>query len=528
MAQVVEPAGLRGPSVRQPFLARLPALPCARREAENLGLDRAAFEGAREDIGADRRDRDRTPAHRAAVVDQQRHHRVAELGVALDLVAHRVRRVGDDPHQPRGIEQSFFLIEIPAAVLLRHQAALQPVGELGHRRLQRYQLLVEIGAEPGQLLGVAEVVGTDDFVVGAGIGAVVEIGRQVGHRGVRPPRGHPLLPLVALLGVGHHVGVHLDFAAFRRVTLVVRRLGAGLGRLVLAAGVLIGVVAFVAGRFLVGLVLGVIAVLGVGVRIDTETEVREHAAHHLRECRLVTAGRDQIVEMRPRLALDIVADQIERVLGGLGCGRAGQPLAHQQAERRRQRHLVGGAGADDRIGAHPHLGHPVEIGRDAGHLGRSQRLDPCLLDGVPDIAGDPRFGLVDTVELHVVVAAAQRKSIGPAAHLGDLVSRQRTRRLGDPRLFAEARRLVGGVRQFDLGGMAERAECRRNRLAEIFERVFGLDHSPQYLGAERCESHVSRNDGHAARAIPNPEPPPTRASRLARAAPVPARRPSPA
>ena len=70
------------------------------------------------------------------------------------------------PRQPRGIEQAFFLIEIPAAVLLRHQPALQPVGELGDDPLQALELRVEIGAQPGQFLLVAQVAGGDDFVEG--------------------------------------------------------------------------------------------------------------------------------------------------------------------------------------------------------------------------------------------------------------------------------------------------------------------------------------------------------------------------
>ena len=64
--------------------------------------------------------------------------------------------IDDDPREPRGVEQPFFLVELPAAVLLRHQPALQPVGELGDDALELDELLVEIGAQPGQLLLVAQ------------------------------------------------------------------------------------------------------------------------------------------------------------------------------------------------------------------------------------------------------------------------------------------------------------------------------------------------------------------------------------
>ena len=66
--------------------------------------------------------------------------------------------------QARGIEHAFLEIEIPGAVLLRHQAALQAVGEPRHDALEVGELLVEIVAQPRQLLGVAEVLGRDLLV----------------------------------------------------------------------------------------------------------------------------------------------------------------------------------------------------------------------------------------------------------------------------------------------------------------------------------------------------------------------------
>jgi hypothetical protein len=83
-------------------LARLPALPGLGGEAEDLDLDAAALQRAGEDVGAGRGDRDRPAAHRAGIVEQQRHHRVAELGVALLLEGERLHRVDDDARQARG------------------------------------------------------------------------------------------------------------------------------------------------------------------------------------------------------------------------------------------------------------------------------------------------------------------------------------------------------------------------------------------------------------------------------------------
>ena len=58
----------------------------------------------------------------------------------------------------------FVQVELPGARLLRQQPALQPVGQLGDHALQMLQLLVELLAQPRQLVGVAQLFGVDLFV----------------------------------------------------------------------------------------------------------------------------------------------------------------------------------------------------------------------------------------------------------------------------------------------------------------------------------------------------------------------------
>src|SRR5581483_8431719 len=70
VAQVVEPAGIGRLARGKPMLARLPALPRARREAEDLYLHAAALQRARQDVGAGGGDGDRATAHRAGIVEQ--------------------------------------------------------------------------------------------------------------------------------------------------------------------------------------------------------------------------------------------------------------------------------------------------------------------------------------------------------------------------------------------------------------------------------------------------------------------------
>lgn len=164
VTQIVEAARIGGFARCQPRLARLPALPGARREAENLDLDTAALQRPRQNVGARRRYCDRASAHRAGIVEQQRHHRVAEGRFLLVHERQRMERIGDHARQPRRIENAFLEIEIPGAVLLRHQLALQAIGEPRHDVLQMRELLVEIAAQALQFVVLAEIFRRHDLV----------------------------------------------------------------------------------------------------------------------------------------------------------------------------------------------------------------------------------------------------------------------------------------------------------------------------------------------------------------------------
>ena len=131
-------------------------------------LDPAALQRAGQDVGADRGHHDRPAAHRAGIVDQQGDHRVAELGVLLLLERQRRGGVDDHPGQARDVQHALLEVEAPGAVLLGQQPALQAVGQARDDVGQAGQLLVEIGAQAGQLLGVAQLLGRDDLVVAGG------------------------------------------------------------------------------------------------------------------------------------------------------------------------------------------------------------------------------------------------------------------------------------------------------------------------------------------------------------------------
>ena len=96
--------------------------------------------------------------------------------------------VGDDAGKARGIERALVEVELPRTVLLRHQAALQAVGELADHALQVAELLVEVIAQAAELLGVAQLVGVDDLVELDRIGVILLAQRLVGECTRRQPR----------------------------------------------------------------------------------------------------------------------------------------------------------------------------------------------------------------------------------------------------------------------------------------------------------------------------------------------------
>ena len=299
-------------------------------------------------------------------------------------------RIGDDAHQPGGIQYAFFLIEIPAAVLLGHQAALQAVRQLGHRRLQRDQLLIEIGAQTGQFLVVAQFGSPHHFVMLGGIGLVLEIRRQIGKRHVGPPRHHAVLTLFAHFCVRHLIGVHLDFALLGALGRVRRILGTGFGGLVLAAAVVLFLIfAVFAGLFFLVLPVAFLGLVAGLVGIGAQAQIGEHVADQLRECRLILHVSGERIQMRAGLRLDMAAHHVHRLLCGARHVGTGQPFAHHKADGAGQRHFLGSAGAHDRIGAHAHFGHAVEVARHPGHFGRAQGFKARLFQRIPDVPRQP-------------------------------------------------------------------------------------------------------------------------------------------
>jgi len=95
---------------------------------------------------------------------------------------------------------------------------------------------------------------------------------------------------------------------------------------------------------------------------------------------------------------------------------AGQPLPRKQADRSRQRHLLGRPGARDRIDPDPCLDQVRQVGADTLHRLRAQRLNTRHFQGIehrPRLAiGD---GCAGMVELGVMVPEAEGQRVGRSA-----------------------------------------------------------------------------------------------------------------
>ena len=119
VAQIIQATGLLRAAFVQPLLAGLPTFPRAGGKAEDFHLNVTTLKRARQNIGTDRRNGYRAAPHRAGIVQQQGHNRVAKFGVFFDLEGQRRCRVGHHTCQTARVQNAFFQIKFPRAVLLR-------------------------------------------------------------------------------------------------------------------------------------------------------------------------------------------------------------------------------------------------------------------------------------------------------------------------------------------------------------------------------------------------------------------------
>ena len=142
--------------------------------------DAAALQRCGDHVGGEAGDLDRLAAHRAGIVDEDRHDGVAELQFLFLLVGAGEAGIDDDAVEPRGVDQALVEVERPVARLPGQQLALQ----LGD---QAAEIAAELGAplfEPGALLAqrrdVDEVDRSHHQVMRGRTGGVGRRGRRLG------------------------------------------------------------------------------------------------------------------------------------------------------------------------------------------------------------------------------------------------------------------------------------------------------------------------------------------------------------
>ena len=329
-------------------------------------------------------------------------------------------RVDDHPGEPGGVEQPLLLVELPAARLLRHQPPLEPVGELGDRALEVDELLVEIGAQPPQFLLVAQGGRRDLLVILGGEDPVVEPGRQLGDAAgsaapasapPRPPRRARRRSRPSPRSTRRRFDPRRSGPAARGSR---RRRGRRLrppGRCSSSppsASSSPSPSSPASGS------------RSASPSPSTSSRSRSNLVASAANAAWSSIARPERVEVGAGFLLDPVGDRGEPRARGLGRRLAGQPLAHDQPDRRSQRHLLAAARPDQRIGPEAQLGEVGEVGADARHAARAQCLDPRLLGGVEHRAGGLVGGRVALVEPDIVVPEPQRRRVGEAARLGRL------------------------------------------------------------------------------------------------------------
>ncbi len=378
--------------------------------------------------------------------------------------------IGHHARQPRRIEDAFFEIELPGAVLLRHQAALQPVRQPRDDALQMRELLVEVAAQPLQLVMVAEVFGGDHLVELRREGMIFRPARLVLAVRIGPRRLARRFVVAELAVVERVAGGGLR--AFHRAFGHVVRARLGLVGAHLLRGVGIGR-ALRAGLIAVAVrIVLVVVFVGFRVALVAEIERGEQVVDHVAEFGLVLGDAGQLIEPRADLVFEKRPPEVDHLLCRRRRRHAGQPLAHQHGERVRQRRI--GAVGDLVILAAMEMivEHRGEILRNARHPPRADRLDPRLLDRLEHAARLRIARHQLAMHLGIVTGELERDRVRVSAHDRRIAPRHLARRLRQPRLARREPRPFGGERDFELGRARDGAQAGGDRALERLGRRF--------------------------------------------------------
>lgn len=333
------------------------------------------------------------------------------------------------------------------------------------------QLLVQIAAQPFQLVVVAQIFGGDDLVELRREGVILRPARLVGAAIVRTG-GFARRFVLAEFGIVEGVGgrrlgaFHLavaDLVAGRFGLLGAHLLRGFALRLALGAGLI--VLAFL-------LIVLVLVFVGLGVAIIAKLECVEHVVDHVTELGLVVGEVFELIEPRPKLVFEHRPPQVDQFLGRRGRRETRQPLAHQHSQRIRQRRIRAVGDLVELAAMEMIVEHRREVLGDARHPPRAERFDARLLDRFEHAAGLRITRHQLAMHFRVVTGELQRDRVGVTAHNRGVALAHLARRLGEPRLAGREAGALGCESNLQLRRLGDGAQARGHGALERLGRRF--------------------------------------------------------
>ena len=277
------------------------------------------------------------------------------------------------------------------------------------------QLLVELGAQAGQFLGLGQGVGIDDFVEPGDEGMIaVQMIGIVQPVGIAPARRARRAVLV-------HAGFAGVFLGQREAVRVL-----GLAAAVLAGrghGLALGAGLLVARVLAVLLVLGIFFRVGRQVLQFGDFQRLHQLAGGQRIGLLVVHPLGQLAEQRADAAVEPGAPLIGEAFGRTRHRNTAEPFAHHQAERIEQVAFLADQDLGIAFGATDFVLAQGQIAGDAGHPAAAERLDPCLFQGVVQPSGQGAGRHPLHVQLFIMETIAQRQRVGCGAQARQILAR---------------------------------------------------------------------------------------------------------
>ncbi len=184
----------------------------------------------------------------------------------------------------------------------------------------------------------------------------------------------------------------------------------------------------------------------------------------------------ELMQVAADAALEERAPHGDDALRGGRRRRTGERFPRQQAHRLGQRHVVALADMLVALAAIALVEHGREIGGDAGHAPRAQRLDPRLLGALEDGARGLAARQAPRMERGIVVAQLERGGVGGAAHGRRLGMAQIARRQREAHPRARGGRRLGAIADGDILALRQRAHGGGGGAFEDLERCLVLGH----------------------------------------------------